>query len=195
MNDAKTTDDHLTEIDIAAYIDGVGDRRRTEAHLAWCDACRSEMIASQAAALAAPPVGRRARGSFTWVGAVAAAAIIVVAGSILTQRAGDRDVVRSSPVPPSAARPSITVVSPGDGQRLGPDRKLEWRSAGAGASYRITIGDDSGQPVHSATAKDTSITVPASVRLVPGKKLFWYVDASLPDGTTATSGLMSFAVE
>ncbi len=192
------TDQHLSETDIAAYIDGVvaaDDRRRMEAHLVWCDACRTEMVASQSAVFAAPPVGRRTRGSWTWAGAAAAAAVIVVAGSILTQRADDRDVVRSAPSPAPATRPVVTVVSPGDGQRLGADRKLVWRSAGTGASYRITIGDDSGQPVHSMMVQDTSVTLPASVPLASGKKFFWYVDASLPGGATATSGLVSFTVE
>lgn len=190
---------HLDESQIAAYIDGAmndGERAGAERHLSECDECRAEVVASHDVVGAAPIAGSaRSRRSIKWVGIAAAAALMVVAASTLTKDAADETIVRAPDGGPTAAPPSIPIVMPGDGSDLGASRELAWRSQGSGTTYRVTIGDDTGQPIHSVTVADTSIALEDSVALAPGRKYFWYVDAMTSDGTTATSGLKSFTVK
>jgi hypothetical protein len=124
----------------------------------------------------------------------AAAAVIVVAAATMLGRREEPSIVRADP--PSAAQAvQIETVNPENGASLSDTRELTWRTQGAGTTYRITVGDDSGQPIHSASIGDTSIVIPSSVTLTTGRTYFWYVDAITSDGTTATSGLKSFTVK
>ena len=189
---------HLDDDAIAAYIDDSmsdSDRRLAESHLSLCDDCRAEVVAASAAVSSAP--GARARSWRSWrgVGAVAAAAVMIALATTLPRDSADRDVVRDASSPEYGARPTVTVVNPGDGMRLSGARRFVWRSIADGTSYRFTIGDSSAQPIYSITVQDTSAAIPASVQLVSGQQYFWYVDAIRPDGVTASSGLKSFTVE
>lgn len=189
---------HLNEADIAAYLDGAmaeEERRSVEAHLANCDECRMEATASQEAVSTAPRVATRSRIPMRWIGLAAAAAVMVVVVSTLSRTTSNGTTERGTAVGIPGVQRVVAIVSPGDNSRLGSDRRLVWRSEGGGATYRITIGDDSGQPLHSATLPDTSFAIPATLTLVPGRKYFWYVDAIKSEGTTATSGLNSFTIE
>lgn len=190
---------HLDDGDIAAYIDGVmteSELRSAEAHLAACDECRREATASQDVVSSAPsPRAARPRSRARWIGAAAAAAMMIVAVSTLTRTTSIADKERSATDGVPNTQRVVPIVGPVDGTPLGNDRRLVWRAEASGATYRITVGDDSGQPIHSATLADTSLVIPQSVGLTPGRKYFWYVDAMADDGSTATSGLNSFTVD
>ena len=182
---SEDREDHLTEGMIAAYVDrrlGADERRGVEAHLAGCDDCRAEVV--EVSRL----VGGRRR---TWVVAtgglgVAAAAVLVIA---LLPRGvtPDGPVLRSGPDGTAA----IAAVAPPEAATVPADSvRLVWRPAGAEASYRVTVTDARGDPVWSAGTADTAIT--AGPALMPGTLYYWYVDALLPDGHTATTGVRSF---
>ena len=189
---------HLNEADIAAYLDGAmpdAERKSVEAHLASCDACRMEVTASQEAVSTAPRTGARSRIPVRWIGLFAAAAVMVVAVSTLSRTTSSGYSERGTATGFPGVQRVVAIVSPTDNSALGSDRRLVWRSEGSGATYRITIGDDSGQPLHSASLPDTTFAIPESLSLVSGRKYFWYVDAITSEGTTATSGLNSFTIE
>ena len=190
---------HLDEGEIAAYIDGAmteSERRSAEVHLAACDECRLETIASQDAVSSTPGAGtRQSRRSLRWIGLAAAAAVMVVAVSTLSRTTSNGHTERGSAVGFPGVSRVVAIVNPADGGTLAADRSLVWRSEGTSATYRITIGDDSGQPVHSETLADTSFVIPQSIAMVSGRKYFWYVDAITGEGTTATSGLNSFTID
>lgn len=190
--------EHLNEADIAGYLDSTltgTERKGVEAHLATCDECRMEVTASQEAISTAPRPATRSRIPLRWVGLFAAAAVMVVAVSTLSRTTSNGTTERGTAVGFPGVQRVVAIVSPGDNSTLGSDRRLVWRSEGNGATYRLTIGDDSGQPLHSATLPDTTFAIPASLTLVSGRKYFWYVDAITSEGTTATSGLNSFTIE
>lgn len=189
---------HLTESDIAAWLDRAlpePERRNVDAHLTSCDECRNEVSASQEAVSKAPRMTRPSRIPVRWVGLAAAAAVMVIAVSTLGRTTNDGTAERDSGAAVTGVQRVVAIVNPADGATLGSDRRLAWRGEGSGATYRITIGDDSGQPIHSATLPDTSFVIPQSIQLSAGRKYFWYVDAITSEGTTATSGLNSFTIE
>ena len=192
------TDDHLSDAEIAAYIDGAmseAERARAESHLSMCDECRLETVTSSDAVASAPPVKARSRTASRWIGVAAAAGLLVVAASVLTRNAADREIVRADSAGIPTQRATVTVVTPLDGATIGRDHRLVWRSFGTDATYRFTIADSSAQPLYSATVQDTSVAIPPSVQSRSGDKFFWYVDAIGADGLTASSGLKSFTVE
>jgi hypothetical protein len=189
---------HLNEADIAAYLDGAmteTERKGMEAHLSTCDECRLEVTDSHEAVNTAPRTAGRSRLPIRWIGLAAAAAVLVVAVSTFSRTTSNGTTERGTAVGFPGLQRVVAIVSPGDNSALGSDRRLVWRSEGSGATYRLTIGDDSGQPIHSASLSDTSFAIPGSVALTAGRKYFWYVDAITGDGTTATSGLNSFTIE
>jgi anti-sigma factor ChrR (cupin superfamily) len=191
-------DEHLNESEIAAYIDGVlsvDERTRAERHLSMCDECRLETLTSGDAVGSAPSLRPRSRSASLWLGVAAAAGLAVVAASTLSRNAADREIVRADSASVPMNRATVAVVAPADGASLARDGRLVWRGFGADATYRLTIADESAQPLYSATVQDTSVALPSSVQPTPGKKFFWYVDAIGPDGLTASSGLKSFTVE
>ena len=188
---------HLDELEIASYIDGTlteSERQDVESHLSACDACRTEVITSQEAVSSIPPAAQPRMRSWRPLAGFAAAAVIVVTAATLLGGREEPSIVRADP--PSAGQAiQIETVNPENGASLGDTRELAWKNQGAGTTYRITIGDDAGQPVHSASVADTSMVIPSSVKLITGRTYFWYVDAITSDGTTATSGLKSFTVK
>jgi anti-sigma-K factor RskA len=190
---------HLDDLEIAAYLDGTldaGERQLAESHLSSCDLCRGEIIASQEAVASVPRKAERSR--LSWrplAGVAAAAAVIVVAASTMIDRSGGEPSVVRADSANLDPRVQVETVSPDNGALLAERRELAWRGQGTGTTYRVTIGDDTGQPIHSASVADTTLMIPATVQLVSGRRYFWYVDAITSDGTTATSGLKSFTVK
>jgi len=186
MASAVHTEGHPGEGVIAAYVDrrlGTEERRAVESHLAECDACRAEVV----------EVARLVRGRRRpWILAtaglgVAAAAVLIIT---LVPRGGmppDGPLLRSG----SDGAAIIVAISPTDSLPLLPDSvRFVWRAAGMGASYRITVMDVRGDVVWAGNTADTAVTAGAS--LPRGTAYFWYVDALLPDGRTATTGVRTF---
>jgi hypothetical protein len=185
---------HIGADELAAYLDRTlpdADRRRVEAHLSSCDECRAELIASRDAVASAPCRKSPSFRSWGVIGTAVAAAAVIIATSIISRSRPDRSIERD----PNVAAAAVTVASPADGSSLGADRIVAWHRLADNTSYRITVADQSAQPIYTTTVRDTSAVIPPSIALARGGKYFWYVDAIRADGTTATSGLKSFSVK
>ena len=177
---------HLESGEVASYLDRVlapAEQARLETHLADCAECRGEVIAVSRI--------RHIRSRPRWLilgpaAAAAAIALFFVARPAVTPAPGT--VPRDG-----EERTTVALVTPGDGAAA-PARSLTfiWRSAGGGVSYRLTLTDERGDVVWTATASDTTGHPPSDVRFQMGRRYFWYVDALLPDGRSVTSGARQF---
>jgi hypothetical protein len=186
----STENAHLSAQRVAAYLDRDlpdTDRAAIEAHAAECTACRAELV-EVARLRRARPLWRR------WhvlVPAAAAAAVILFLVGRGQVPAGGGEVVRSRP--PAEGVPRFAAVSPVPNEPIPPaDVVFIWRSAGSEAGYQITVTDVTGTRVWGSGTSDTTARLPASARLERGRSYFWYVDALLPGGQSATSGVREF---
>jgi hypothetical protein len=198
MNDHGPFESHLSSEDIAAYIDGaVSDagREQLESHLAECEECRRELVEVKATL-------RRVRRTPDWriITPAAVAAAAVIALLTLPPLLSDSDSARDTRMrgPDEAVRresvPLIAVVSPQDESTIEITEAPEfhWRAPAADASYQLTLSDDVGGIVWTLSTTDTLVTLPDSVMLEPGSIYYWYVDALLADGRSATTEVLQF---
>jgi predicted anti-sigma-YlaC factor YlaD len=186
---------HLDHDIVAAYLDGeLGDEERisVESHLAECDVCCQEVVALDET-LRTTPRARSIRRYATPALAAAAVLAAVLVARPWAERPptpGVSDVIERAA--PDVASTRMEAVSPGQGAVVEPDNiGLQWRSAGEGARYQITVATTEGDSVWVAMGTDTVATVPAEA-LVRGIEYLWYVDALLPDGRTASTGVNHF---
>lgn len=139
---------------------------------------RHELEIAWAAARAARPARR------SWQRyAIAASVLIVVGASALLLRRGsppDAAVLRGSESP-------VTLVAP-VGQ-VGPDRatRFLWRAVGNAERYQLVVVDTTGTELYAAETRDTAMSLPDSVKLVPGHAYLWWVQARLADQSTVTA--------
>ena len=183
---------HVPSELIAAYVDGAledHEVREVEDHLSVCVSCRMEAGDVESFI-------RRRRTSRRWkIAAPAAAAVL--AGIIFL----GPGAFESGGPPPSNLRSiqdaaereavlSVDVVAPREDEPVPADAfTFVWRSLAEGSAYRLTMTDESGRPVWSAETSDTTATPEADVKVDPDRTYLWYVDALLPDGREATSGV------
>ena len=188
MTDAgDMTDAHLTERQLASYLDRALDSRErslVEAHLEGCDECRDELLEASGIAATAPVPRRR------WVVAAAAAAAVAAVVLLLPTRRPGGEVIRGPD--DGEGVPGVQPVSPAQGGQVPQSAvRLTWRRAPAAELYRITVTDAAGAPVWSDSTSDTTLAPQATLR--PGK-YYWVVDALLADGRAATTGNLGFTV-
>lgn len=192
-----TTSGHLTSEHLAAFLDGRltgAERERAVRHFASCAECREELTELRDV-LDAP----RATGSRRWV-AVAAAAAAIVAFAMIPRMVRESSPdgaarVRGSEAIQRPDGPSIEIVSPTDRSQVTPTGlELSWRALGSGATYTVTVQDTTGSDVWSVSDTTTRVALPDTVRLQPGHRYFWSVDARLADGTTAKTRVYSFII-
>ena len=190
----KTHEQHPSAEELAAYLERKLTREeltRVEAHIAECEDCRQEALAATRILAA-----RARRRWFLTGGSLAAAMLVVVwlvpdwisdfGGTGLTEDA----TVRASS---DEGVPLVSVVAPTAGAVLGPDeRTFQWESLGPDVLYRITLTDQEGVELWTTDTSDVEATLPADVVLEGGSRYFWRVDASLPDGRTATTRTLDF---
>jgi len=184
---------HLENTEVAAYLDKVlspADRSRVEGHLADCAECRAE-VREVAQVLGSRTVPRR----WIVIGTMAAAA--VVAGLLLAPGARVRTEAGGAPRFREGAEgvPAIAVVAPGESTAVAAEAVVfTWRAAAAEAHYQVRVLDATGGVVWTVETHDTTVSLPRTVTLERAGAYFWYVDALLADGGTATSGAHSFRV-
>jgi hypothetical protein len=70
--------------------------------------------------------------------------------------------------------------------------EFAWEAVEDGAVYRLTVTDESGEPLWSQETSGITLRLPAEVDLVPGRLYFWFVDVLLADGRTGSTGVVSF---
>jgi hypothetical protein len=168
-------DRHLAATDLAAYVDrtlSASERAEAEQHLAWCDACRSELREVGSALRTYSRTPRRR----VWIGpAAAAAAIILLVAYPLSQRPTEEEPVHSDIPTEIEQRPELadpaSVVDPA-GAHL-----LHWSRVDRADRYRVSIFDTSGSVVWRAETSDTSVALPASALGGSPGPYLWRVDA------------------
>ena len=179
------TNAHLGSGDVVAYLERTlpsADRGRLESHLAGCAECRREIVE-----VSRIRHGARRRAHW-WVLAPTAAAAAVLAVVLIRTGA---PVFRGGGDEPAG----IVLVSPWDGAVVtASPMTFTWRSAGTGVSYRLMVTDANGDSVWSGNGSDTTVNVPAGIRLRAGWQYYWYVDGLMPDGRSITSSLHPFTV-
>jgi hypothetical protein len=173
---------HLTPEAVAGYIDGAlpsEEQRQAELHLATCAECREDVSEIRRLQL-----GRRSKWSVLLLPVAAAAAVLLVIG--LPRQTTTPSDIRAG----SETEQRIGIVAPAASAEISPGKiDFIWRSAGAGASYIITLQEADGRVVWTSTIADTLATLPDSVALPAGRTWFWFVDAMLPDGKSLTTGV------
>ena len=191
-----TTQIHLTATQVSGYLDGQltpDERVEIERHLDQCDECRREL--AEVDSLAHPVAVRRAsRRRLLWIiGGTLAASL---AGLALVRPGSVRepqDSIERPSLTPGETLPRLRVVFPAEGGTIDAlDRRLAWRPLPA-STYHVALLADDGEPLWTIDTADTSVTVPASIRLQGGRTYFWRVDA-VRDGVAATSGVIPFSV-
>lgn len=191
-----TTPIHLTESQVAGYLDGDltrEERAEVERHLDQCDACRQEL--RQVDELTHPAAGQPThRRRLLWLlGGALAASLAAIA--LLRPGVGPQlpDSIERPSVTPGEALPRLRVISPAEGDTVSTaDRTLTWRPLPAG-TYHVALLADDGEPLWTTDTGDTVVTLPGSVRLQSGRTYFWRVDA-VNDGVAASSGVVPFSV-
>jgi putative zinc finger protein len=182
---------------MAAYLNDAlpaPDRVTLEAHLAECRPCRQEVTSARRL------LERRSLRS-TWSFTVPAAAAAILALALLGRGflapPVEEEVVRGSGQARDAeVVPSIRVLSPTDENIIaGHPILFAWLGQTGGRPlYRLTVTDGSGQPLWVRDTTDTTLTLPASVSLAPGRTYFWYVDALDSAGRSLTTGTRRFSI-
>jgi hypothetical protein len=167
-------------------------------HLAGCGRCR-RAVASVARALANPEVageirsieraGRPPVRRFVPIalGVAAAAAIILFAW---LPRLED-------PAPPHRASPITAAPAPEAVGPVGPvseAQSLRWTPVSGADRYRVTLFDANGSVIYEAELTGTSLALPDSVQLFPGRTYGWKVDARLGFDRWAGSQLIQFSI-
>jgi hypothetical protein len=205
---------HLTASELAGYVDHALDadaRRAADEHLEQCAECRYEAMAvlnvADSYEANAPVVEGRphttaaasAPSRSGWrrvaIGSGVLAAGLVL--SLVARQPDSRDEqIAAVRAPRTSARAGKTVVAaaaPADGATI-PARGavFSWYRATTD-TYRFTLATQSGEPVWSRETSDTSVALPATVSLEPGRTYFWHVDA-IADGIVAASAARQFLV-
>jgi hypothetical protein len=198
---SDTDSPHLSDWQAAAYVDGrlsPVERARTEAHIEECATCRREVVevAQVLGPVPQPSARPRRRTVVSGIGlAFAASLVLLLSRPQVTVETG-RDQLRDDQTAggtEGVAR--IAVVHPANGSTIGStERVVTWRSAGADATYRLTLGNGDGRVLWRGATSDTTLALPPDVPLESGTTYFWHVDALIPAGASATTRVQSFTV-
>ena len=185
---------HLTPETIAAYVDRTAlseDRRSVEAHVSHCSECRHELVTVTRVVRS-----RRARrGLLIAVPAAAAAAFALIflglpeGGGV----PGENAVVTRAREGEGIER--FEIVAPSDLDSVGVSSlEFVWRSVEPGASYRLTLTNADGDVLWVGNSEDTSLALPDDIRSSAEGSCYWYVDALLEGGLSATTGVSRFLI-
>jgi putative zinc finger protein len=189
-----STGSHLGSEEVAAYLDNtLSDEEcaRVKGHLADCDICRREVV-SVSKLLDRAPRSRRRIIAFSSVAAAAALAFLLVRSSADSGLRG-RVAVRGRDTPVAAEGISgIRAIAPVGREPNSAATVFVWHPSARGATYRLTLTDERGGKVWVGSTSDTTLAVPKQTALLPDRGYNWYVDALLPDGSSTTSGVVSF---
>jgi hypothetical protein len=129
----------------------------------------------------------------------AAAAVLALAllGRGVLRPSLEQEAVRGSEAANGVeAATSIQVLSPmNEDTVVGRAVPFVWAGQPGRPLYRLILTDGSGRAVWSQDTNDTTITLPASITLGPGRTYFWYVDALDSAGRTLTTGTRTFSTQ
>jgi len=197
MSDDFASAPHLTSEELAAYLDrrvDAASQARIDAHLAFCPACRAELVEARLLVDSASIEHARSRGARAphprvWLAAAGIIAIALLPLARIVVRSRDVSVSERAAKPAPAA---IEVLSP---PNLAVDRAavvFAWRPVVGASTYRLTVTDSSGAPLLTVVTKDT-VHAARAIDLHRGGSYLWYVDGLTSDGRAVTSGIQSFS--
>jgi hypothetical protein len=178
-------------IDVLEHRGSEDERRRIMGEILRSPACREEFELLRAVVRASQPV--KAPSWWQQVAArrlLAAAAIIAVAGlglAVALRRGPEPEPLRGGPSP-------LVIYGPAEGSTLGTPRVFRWGRLSGAVEYTFELVDQAGQVGFTTTGADTTVTIPASQSLAPGRYL-WVVVARMPDGQTVRSEARGVVVE
>jgi hypothetical protein len=189
--------EHISSEDLSAYLDAETSSEKKailQAHLAECDDCRAEV--AELTDLLRNQGRRRFWSIAIPTAAAASVAALMLVGPLRSGGEGDPTIqLRPGLSAEFEALPEIPVLSPEPGATVDPDQiEFIWAAFGENPSYRLTLADEGGDPLWTLETTRTRTSLPENVRLTPGGRYFWFVDALLPDGTTATTGMNALTV-
>ena len=188
--------EHLAIHEIAAYLEHRLDdasRRAVEAHLVECVECRHEVMEGQQVLRGVPHA--RGRRPIALLGTLVAAAVLVVAVLPRDETRDGPPVERGAQTVIGGAPSPIVVVEPLDSARLADDpATFVWRSSPGVSLYQVTLTDERGHALWSASTKDTVLRRPGAREARSPARYYWYVDALRADGSTVSSGVHGFRV-
>ena len=188
---------HLSAERLAAFLDErltAEERAQAIAHFAACTDCRRELTAlRQTFHSVTSATAKR------WLAAGATLAAVLAFALVLPRVRGTDDGGSGSTSEVRGVRgvdgaASIAISRPKNGDSIRLPLTLTWQSAGTQASYLLVVMDSVGSEMLRLTRADTSITLPDSIRLVPGARYYWSVEAKLIDGRSAKTGVHSFRI-
>jgi anti-sigma factor RsiW len=180
-------DDHLTDVEIAAYLDRTLSpslRDRAENHLAACPDCRRHLLETRELLERV----RRPR-KYLIGGTVAAAAVL----ALLIARPNVSSIDRPDLMRNDEAAVPLLAYGP-MGPVIAAETRFVWSAAPGAQSYRLTVSRANAGAVWSSSGIDTVAMLPDSVVLRPSERYFWVTDALLSDGTTRSTGIREFVV-
>lgn len=187
---------HPETEEIAAYLsDGLPapDRATLEAHLAECRPCRQEVTSARRLLQT-----RSLRSRWPIMVPAAAAAVLaltILGRGVLSPGIGEEVVRAGGEANEAEAVPSIQVLSPAGGDPVAGHAILfVWAGQTGQPLYRLTLTDAGGRAVWMGDTSDTTLALPATVTLAPGRTYFWYVDALDSAGRSLTTGTRRFSI-
>ncbi len=192
-----STAPHLGSEEVAAYLDNTlseAECARVKAHLADCDVCREEIV-SVSKLLERAPKSRRRVIAFSTLAAAAAVLTVFLVRPSLDSTVPGRVAVRGRDTPfGSEGVFGVRAIAPIGRQTGGDSIVFVWHQPSSGATYRFTLSDERGEKIWIGSTNDTTLAIPKQTALLPNRNYNWYVDALLPDGSSATTGITSFQV-
>jgi hypothetical protein len=179
--------EHLTDADIAAYVDRALTKPqldRVEDHLAGCPDCRRHVLETKEL------IERIKRPRKMMIGGTLAATAIV---AFLIFRPDSASIDQRPLMRNNGTTATLNAHGPiGTAPRVG--MRFVWSPAQNAESYRLAVSRADALPVWSSSGTDTVATLPDSIVLRPSERYYWVVDALLSDGTTRSTGLREFGI-
>ncbi len=118
------------------------------------------------------------------VATLAAAALLIVV--IPTVRRPQRV---ETPEPVRDASRNAVLLSPPTEATVEQSRTFRWRAVPDARIYSVEVLTAAGAPVFTTRVADTTLTLPADVRLAPGVEHRWWIVTEFSDGTQLRSPL------
>ena len=169
---------------LLALVEGRGseeERLATLDHALADPATARELELLRAIATTQPAVPARRR---WWT----AAPLLAAAAAIAIIALPARDALRrasTDPVRDAAQAPQL--VAPPEAASVQQSRTFRWRPVAGARGYVFEIFTAAGTPVFTTRTSDTTVTLPADVRLEPEVEHRWWVAGELSDGTQRRS--------
>jgi hypothetical protein len=169
-------------------------RLETLDHVMGCGACRSEFELLRSIEEAGAGPVERQRPAILGIprrlglplALAASVVLLVTVGPRLRSPAG-ADVERGT-------TDSVTPLEPPAEIAAGAPPRFVWTSVPGAQSYELEVLDEQGTVVWATKTSETSVTLPASVRLVPGKSYRWWVRATTASGNQRASAVQSLRI-